>query len=79
MEDERKFQKDQVEENRKAEDDRKAKEVEDAKAASTEKVQEERKSEFKAGEAEFKLAMENFVRVNNKIQDVVADASDGDQ
>ena len=79
VDEERSFQEDQAVQNQRVEDDRKAKEDEEARAASQLKLREERKTKFEEDKVEFELAMDNFARVNAKIQEVVAGASDCDK
>ena len=69
----------QAEENRRAEDDRRAKEVEDIKVADDAKMKAEKEALFDTASAEFNSGIQVFVRKNESIRGVVAEASDVDK
>ena len=77
--DERTFQQKLVEDNQKADDIRKAKEVDDARVAELAKVQAERDELYETKCAEYGIAVDAFSRMNGSIQGVVAEASDADK
>ena len=77
--DDQAFQKMQEENNTKAEDSRREKELETAKSVESDKVQEEKDNQFECSTAEFDLAVNAFARRNDEVQNVVGDASDSDK
>ena len=69
----------QAEENRRIEEDRKAREVEEAKRSEASRLEAEKEELFGAAAAEFSSGVDAFCRKNDSIRGVVAEASDADK
>ena len=69
----------QAEENRRIEEDRKAREIEEAKRSEASRLEAEKEELFRAAAAEFSSGVDAFCRKKDSIRGVVAEASDADK
>ena len=63
----------------KDEDERRAKEAGEERSAVESKKNAEREAEFSSAKVDFEIAVDNFIRVNKDIQEILTDASDIDK